>query len=59
MKKFNKNDEEIIFENKTLYNHGLIEILKKTLDVNNKILNVIEENKKILEEAKKNGRTES
>lgn len=58
MKKYN-NDDEIIFENRPLYNHGLIEILRKTLDINNKILTVIEDNKKILEEAKKNGRTES
>jgi hypothetical protein len=58
MKRFNKNDEEIIFENETIYNHGLIEVLQKTLEFNNQLLNVINENKKILEEAKKNGRTE-
>lgn len=58
MKRFNKNDEEIIFENETIYNHGLIEVLQKTLEFNNQLLNVIDENKKILEEAKKNGRTE-
>ena len=58
MKRFNKNDEEIIFENETIYNHGLIEVLQKTLEFNNQLLNVINENKKILEEAKRNGRTE-
>ena len=58
MKRFNKNDEEISFENETIYMHGLIEVLQKTLEFNNQLLNVINENKKILEEAKKNGRTE-
>jgi len=58
MKRFNENDKEIIFKNETIYNHGLVEILQKTLEINNQILNVINENKKILEEAKKNGRTE-
>lgn len=58
MKRFNENDKEIIFKNETIYNHGLVEILQKTMEINNQILNVINENKKILEEAKKNGRTE-
>jgi hypothetical protein len=58
MKRFNENDKEIIFKNETIYNHGLVEILQKTLEINNQILNVINDNKKILEEAKKNGRTE-
>jgi hypothetical protein len=58
MKRFNENDKEIIFKNETIYNHGLIEVLQKTLEFNNQLLNVIDENKKILEEAKKNGRTE-
>jgi hypothetical protein len=51
----NTKKEKLVFENKPIINHGLIEIVSKTLEINDKILEVINSHKKELEEIKKNG----
>lgn len=50
-----KKEETNYFKNQTIYNNALIELFEKTLEMNKQIISVIQEQKKMLEEAKKNG----
>jgi len=50
-----KKEETNYFKNETIYNNALIELFEKTLEMNKQIISVIHEQKKLLEEAKKNG----
>lgn len=54
MKEKNKSEENY-FKNDTLYNHHLVEILQKTLEFNEKFLEVLMQQKSLLEKAKQNG----